>query len=169
MRRTCVDSRIGRTAGCRGGVSIRFAPDNASGSSQEIHGRGAEINVLSHLHTSRPHGSPYPPRRRLVLGLDLIRTCLPSPCSLTPPPPSLRCALPSPRVSRRSYIRGLEYTHKRERQHSRQMRHPEYRLSFLYFESHFYVGGKLFIHAKNDPLCSLKKNTNIFSPTFDTH
>jgi len=42
------------TAGCRG-VGIRFVPDNASGSSQEIHGRGAEINVLSHLHTSRPH------------------------------------------------------------------------------------------------------------------
>lgn len=41
-------------AGARG---VQFAADNASGSSQEIHGRGAEINVLSHLHTSRPHGS----------------------------------------------------------------------------------------------------------------
>lgn len=33
------------------GVGIRFTPDNASGSSQEIHGRGTEINVLLHLHS----------------------------------------------------------------------------------------------------------------------
>ena len=37
--------------GAAKGVGIRFAADNASGSSQEIHGRGAEINVLLHLHS----------------------------------------------------------------------------------------------------------------------
>lgn len=48
----CLLSKGGtRVVASTRGVGIRFATDNASGSSQEIHGRGAEINVLLHLHT----------------------------------------------------------------------------------------------------------------------
>lgn len=91
------------TAGCRGGsVGIRFVPDNASGSSQEIHGRGAEINVLPHLHTSRPHGPHILPA---VSTQDSIRTCLPSPSFLSH---LLTIYLSSPRSSPRSF-RWLMY------------------------------------------------------------
>lgn len=81
-------------------MGIRFVLDNASGSSQEIHGRGAEINVLSHLHTSRPHGPHILPVRRGGVrssAQDSIRSCLPSPSF---PPFYLSIVPPSPRSFR---------------------------------------------------------------------
>lgn len=103
--------------GAAKGVGIRFAADNASGSSQEIHGRGAEINVLLHLHSYLsssvpriPHLTPLfhsPTSPLLTLPLcvrcvrsfsDSISALTFSPCSPTgwptsSPPPIPRCVV----------------------------------------------------------------------------